>query len=81
MYLVLVHDLANDGSGGIIRMILDSPDLVGTNADVESFDDPRNTKRVGTACDNHWPSNGGDDCAAYDPSTGRGSFAWNWVGC
>lgn len=38
-YFVLTHDKPGNADGGVIRLYIDSPDLVGSGADVAFFDD------------------------------------------
>lgn len=53
-------------------MTLDSPDLQGTTANVDRFDDPVGGSSTCIGSPN--------DCHAYDPLTGKGTFTWRWVG-
>jgi hypothetical protein len=53
----LLPFLPGNADGGLVRLTLDSPDLKGTSAKVDRFDDP-----VGPASD---CTNSGNDCHAY----------------
>ena len=74
VFFVLVHDNVNNGEGGHVNLIIDSPDIGGRGVEVLLRDDyfPFTSSCVG------YPANG-LDCYAWNSTLGSGSFAWTWV--
>ena len=71
---VLVHDKAGDGSGGRIRLVIDSPDLAGKGVTVLQEDDPVGLSSSTCAAATN-------DCFYWDEATGAGDFFWYWDQC
>ena len=45
VHFVMVHDKAQNADGGLIRLLVDSPDLGGVGAQITLFDDPAATNK------------------------------------